>query len=56
MAKKRLTRKELVKKPDEFITLTGTVIQWARGQCQGVNLWRSCFFCTDPPGGGIQLL
>ncbi|MDA8142030.1 MAG: tetratricopeptide repeat protein [Desulfobacteraceae bacterium] len=30
MAKKRVTRKELVKEPDEFITLTGKVIQWAR--------------------------
>lgn len=30
MAKKRTTRKELVKKPDEFITQTGKVIQWAQ--------------------------
>ncbi|RJQ68966.1 MAG: hypothetical protein C4519_22400 [Desulfobacteraceae bacterium] len=30
MAKKRISRKELVKGPDEFITLTGKVILWAR--------------------------
>lgn len=30
MAKKRITRKELVKEPDEFITLTGQMIRWAR--------------------------
>lgn len=30
MAKKRVTRKELVKKPDEFITFSGKAIQWAR--------------------------
>lgn len=30
MAKKRLTRKQLLKEPDEFITLTGRVISWSR--------------------------
>ncbi len=30
MAKKRISRKELVKEPDEFITLTGQAIRWAR--------------------------
>ena len=30
MAKKRTTRKELLKGPDEFFTLTGKVIQWSR--------------------------
>lgn len=30
MAKKRVTRKQLLKEPDEFITLTGRLIQWAR--------------------------
>jgi predicted negative regulator of RcsB-dependent stress response len=30
MAKKKISRKELVKEPDEFITLTGQAIRWAR--------------------------
>ncbi|MBI5896831.1 MAG: tetratricopeptide repeat protein [Desulfobacterales bacterium] len=30
MAKKRISRKELVKEPDEFITFTGQAIRWAR--------------------------
>lgn len=30
MVKKRTTRKQLLKEPDEFITLTGRLIQWAR--------------------------
>lgn len=30
MKKKRLTRKELLKEPDEFITTTGRVIQWTK--------------------------
>lgn len=30
MARRKISRKELVKEPDEFITLTGQVIHWAR--------------------------
>jgi tetratricopeptide (TPR) repeat protein len=30
MAKKRVTRKQLLKEPDEFITTTGALINWAR--------------------------
>ncbi|MCJ8502072.1 tetratricopeptide repeat protein [Desulfatitalea alkaliphila] len=30
MAKKRVTRKQLLKEPDEFITFTGRMIQWGR--------------------------
>jgi len=30
MAKKRLTRKELLKEPDEFMTITGKIIQFVR--------------------------
>jgi tetratricopeptide (TPR) repeat protein len=30
MAKKRVTRKQLLKEPDEFITTTGKLISWAR--------------------------
>jgi tetratricopeptide (TPR) repeat protein len=30
MKKKRLTRKELLKEPDEFITTTGRVIRWVK--------------------------
>lgn len=44
MAKKRVTRKELVKKPDEFITLTGTVIQWARGNAKALTYGAVAFF------------
>lgn len=30
MKKKRLTRKELLKEPDEFMTTTGQIIRWAK--------------------------
>jgi tetratricopeptide (TPR) repeat protein len=30
MAKKRVTRKQLLKEPDEFITTTGNLIKWAQ--------------------------
>ncbi len=30
MAKKRVTRKQLLKEPDEFITTTGKLLSWAR--------------------------
>jgi len=30
MAKRRISRKELVKEPDDFITFTGQAIRWAR--------------------------
>jgi tetratricopeptide (TPR) repeat protein len=30
MAKKRVTRKQLLKEPDEFITLSGRILQWSR--------------------------
>lgn len=30
MAKKRVTRKQLLKEPDEFITTTGKLIRWAK--------------------------
>ena len=44
MAKKRVTRKELVKKPDEFITLSGTVIQWARSNAKALTYGAVAFF------------
>jgi tetratricopeptide (TPR) repeat protein len=54
MAKKRVTRKQLLKEPDEFITLTGKIIRWGRAHrtaliagvstalvaLAGVNLYR----------------
>lgn len=43
MAKKRTTRKELVKGPDEFITLTGKVIQWARDNAKTL-IYGVCLF------------
>ena len=44
MAKKRITRKELVKKPDEFITLTGAVIQWAQKNTKSLAYGVGTFF------------
>ena len=44
MAKKRITRKELVKKPDEFITLSGTAIQWARSNAKLLTYGAVAFF------------
>lgn len=43
MAKRRVTRKELVKEPDEFITLTGKVIQWARDNVKPL-IYGACAF------------
>jgi predicted negative regulator of RcsB-dependent stress response len=43
MAKKRVTRKELVKEPDEFITLTGKVIQWSRSNLKSL-IYGICVF------------
>lgn len=43
MAKRRVTRKELVKEPDEFITLTGKVIQWARNNAKPL-IYGTCVF------------
>ncbi len=43
MAKRRTTRKELVKKPDEFITQTGKVIQWARENTKNL-IYGVCIF------------
>lgn len=34
MAKKRLTRKQLLKEPDEFINLTGKVVDWSRSNAR----------------------
>lgn len=44
MAKKKITRKELVKGPDEFITLTGKVIQWSRENTKPLIYGVSGFF------------
>ena len=38
MAKTRLTRKQLLKEPDEFITLTGRTIQWSRQNAKALLL------------------
>ncbi|KJS32279.1 MAG: hypothetical protein VR64_07030 [Desulfatitalea sp. BRH_c12] len=46
MAKKRLSRKELIKGPDEFITLTGSVIQWARGNTKPLLYGTAAFFAV----------
>ncbi|WP_054029318.1 tetratricopeptide repeat protein [Desulfatitalea tepidiphila] len=44
MAGKKITRKELVKKPDEFLTLTGKVVQWARANAKPLAYGIGAFF------------
>lgn len=44
MAKKRVTRKELIKGPDEFITTTAKVIQWARENTKQLIYGTVAFF------------
>lgn len=39
MAKKGLTRKQLLKEPDEFITLTGKLISWSRQNTKQLVYW-----------------
>jgi predicted negative regulator of RcsB-dependent stress response len=46
MAKKRITRKELVKEPDEFITLTGQMIRWARDNTRLLTYGVCAFFAV----------
>ncbi|MFZ1987159.1 MAG: tetratricopeptide repeat protein [Desulfatitalea sp.] len=46
MAKKRITRKELVKEPDEFITLTGQTIRWARENTRSLTYGVCAFFAV----------
>lgn len=44
MAKKRLTRKQLLKEPDEFITTTGKFIAWARENSKTLIIGVAAFF------------
>ncbi len=44
MAKKKLTRKELIKGPDEFITTTGKAIQWSRENTKPLIYGTVAFF------------
>lgn len=44
MAKKRITRKQLLKEPDEFITLTGRLIEWARENSRPLIYGAAAFF------------
>jgi tetratricopeptide (TPR) repeat protein len=46
MAKKRLTRKQLLKEPDEFITTTGQVIRWAREHTKPLTYGCAGFFAV----------
>ena len=43
MAKKKISRKELVKEPDEFITITGQAIRWARENTRTL-IYGACLF------------
>lgn len=44
MAKKRLTRKQLLKEPDEFITTTGRVIAWTKANTKAMIIGVVLFF------------
>jgi tetratricopeptide (TPR) repeat protein len=44
MAKKRVTRKQLLKEPDEFITSTGKLIGWARENSRSLGIGAGIFF------------
>lgn len=44
MAKKRVTRKQLLKEPDEFITTTGKLIAWAKDNAQALVIGVVGFF------------
>jgi len=44
MAKKRVTRKQLLKEPDEFITTTGRLIAWAKENTQKLTIGAGVFF------------
>lgn len=44
MAKKRVTRKQLLKEPDEFITTTGKLIAWAKDNSQALVIGVVGFF------------
>lgn len=44
MAKKRVTRKQLLKEPDEFITTTGKLISWAKDNLQTLIIGTVGFF------------
>jgi tetratricopeptide (TPR) repeat protein len=44
MAKKKVTRKQLLKEPDEFITTTGKVIGWAKENTRSLVIGVLVFF------------
>jgi len=44
MAKKRVTRKQLLKEPDEFITTTGQLIAWAKENAKALGIGSTLFF------------
>jgi tetratricopeptide (TPR) repeat protein len=44
MAKKRVTRKQLLKEPDEFMTTTGKVIGWSKENARALGIGTTAFF------------
>ena len=44
MAKKRVTRKKLLKEPDEFITTTGRLVSWAQENAKALGIGTTLFF------------
>lgn len=44
MAKKRVTRKQLLKEPDEFITTTGRLIAWGKEHAKALGIGTTLFF------------
>ena len=43
MAKKKVTRKQLLKEPDEFITTTGKLIEWSRQNTKPLTIGAALF-------------
>jgi tetratricopeptide (TPR) repeat protein len=46
MAKKRVSRKKLLKEPDEFITTTGRIIAWSRNNTRPLIIGGAGFFAV----------
>jgi tetratricopeptide (TPR) repeat protein len=44
MTKKKLTRKQLLKEPDEFITTTGKIIRWSKENAKALGIGAAVFF------------
>ena len=52
MAGKKVTRKKLLKEPDEFITTTGKIIQFLREQRRQLIIYGMIVLCLAVAGAG----